>query len=137
MALKYRVIIAKAGTMYPSNMANTRTYFRDHFVLLLLTVNAFLALFAASFVFLKLSASHSNSYIVQYRSNLGVSAFRTGGVSEIASFGIFAILILGLNIVLSVRTYSINRNLAVIILSIGILLTALDIIVSNSLLVLH
>ncbi|MGH7233964.1 MAG: hypothetical protein ACREF7_00765, partial [Candidatus Saccharimonadales bacterium] len=77
------------------------------------------------------------SYIVQYRSNLGVSAFHTGGVSEILSFGVFALLILAINIVLSVRTYSINRNLAVIILSVGILLTTLDIIVSNSLLVLH
>ncbi len=118
-------------------MATTKTYFRDHFVLLLLTVNAFLALFAASFVFLKLSTSHNSSYIVQYRSNLGVSAFRTGGISEIISFALFALLILAINIVLSVRTYSINRNLTVIILSMGILLTTLDIIVSNSLLVLH
>ena len=118
-------------------MATTRTYFRDHFVLLLLTVNAFLALFAASFILLKLAASHSNSYIVQYRSNLGVNAFHTGGVSEIISFAIFALLIFAINLLLSVRTYTINRNLAIIILSIGILLTALDIIVSNSLLVLH
>lgn len=137
MALKYRVIITKAGTIYPSYMATTRTYFRDHFVLFLLTVNAFFALFAASFVFLKISASHTNSYIVQYRSILGVSAFRTGGVSEIISFGVFALLILGINAVLSARTYQINRNLSVIILSIGILLTTLDIIVSNSLLVLN
>ena len=118
-------------------MATTRTYFRDHFVLLLLTVNAFIALFAASFVLLKLTASHSNSYIVQYRSNLGVNAFHTGGVSEIVSFAIFALLILVIDLVLSMRTYTINRNLSIIILSIGILLTLLDIIVSNSLLMLH
>ena len=106
-------------------------------MLLLLTVNAFLAFFATSFVFLKLSSSQSNSYIVQYRSNLGVSAFHTGGVSEIVSFGIFALLVLAINVYLSIRTYSINRNLSVVILSIGVLLTALDIIVSNSLLMLH
>jgi hypothetical protein len=74
---------------------------------------------------------------MQYRSNLGVSAFHTGGVSEIVSFALFALLILTINTILSIRTYPINRNLAVTILSMGILLTTLDIIVSNSLLVLH
>ena len=133
----YGVIIAKADTIYPSNMATPRTYFRDHFVLLLLSVNIFLAVFTAIFVFLKISSSQNSSYIVQYRSSLGVNAFSTGGLSDMIAFGIFALLIVGINIVLSIRTYSINRNLAVGILSFGILLTVLDIIVSNSLLVLH
>lgn len=118
-------------------MATTKTFFRDHFVLLLLTVNVFLALFTAISVFLRLSSSHGNSYIVQYRSSLGVSAFKTGSVSELISFGIFALLILGINAVLSFRTYHINRSLAISVLGLGILLTVLDIIVSNALLVLH
>jgi hypothetical protein len=118
-------------------MATPRTYFRDHFVLLLLTTNVFLALFTAIFVFLRISTSHNNSYITQYRSNLGVSAFQTGSISEIISFGIFALLILIISVSLSVRTYSINRNLSIGVISAGIILTILDIIVSNSLLTLH
>ncbi len=118
-------------------MAATKTFFRDHFVLLLLTVNVFLALFAVIFVLLRLSSSHGNGYIVQYRSSLGVSAFKTGSVLELISFSIFALLVLGINAVLSFKTYSINRNLSITVLCLGVLLTVLDIIVSNALLVLH
>lgn len=118
-------------------MANARTYFHDHFVLLLLTVNTFLALFTVIFVFLRLSSSSGSSYIVQYRSNLGVSAFKTGSVSEIVSFAVFALLLLAVNAVLSYKTYSINRNLSISVLSLGILLLVLDILVSNALLMLH
>ena len=118
-------------------MANTKTYFRDHLVLFLLTINSFLAVFTTFSIFFRLSSAHGSSYISQYRSSLGVSAFKTGGVSDIISFGIFAILILVINIVLSFRTYSINRNVAITVLSFGILLTVLDIIISNSLLALH
>lgn len=118
-------------------MATTRSYFRDHFVLLLLTVNTFLALFTTVFVLLRLVSSHGSSFIVQYRSSLGVSAFKTGNVNDLISFVIFALIILAINVVLSFRTYSINRNLAISVLSLGILLTVLDLIVSNALLALH
>ena len=118
-------------------MATTRTYFHDHFVLLLMTVNAFLALFTAIFVILRLTSSHGSGYIVQYRSSLGVSAFKTGSVSELVGFIVFALLILAIDGFLSFKSYSINRNLAISVLSLGILLTVLDIIVSNALLTLH
>lgn len=123
--------------MNAKNMAATKTYFRDHFVLFLLTINCFLALFTATYVFLRLSSLHGNSYIVQYRSNLGVSAFKTGSVVDLISFGVFALLVLAINAVLSFRTYHINRSLAITVLSLGITLLVLDIIVSNALLVLH
>ena len=118
-------------------MAIAKSYFHDHFVLLLLTLNTFMAFFAAIIVFLRLSSSHGNSYIVQYRSNLGVSAFKTGSVTTIISFGIFALLLLGINVVMSYKTYNINRHLTIMVLSMGLILTVLDIIVSNALLVLH
>lgn len=114
-----------------------KSYFHDHFVLFLLTINSFMAIFTAILVFLRLATSHGSSYIVQYRSSLGVSAFKTGGVSEIIGFGIFALLILAVNVIMSIKTYNINRHLAIAILGLGILLISLDIIVSNALLVLH
>lgn len=118
-------------------MTDTKTYFHDHFVLFLLTVNTFLAIFTAIFVFLRLSSSNGNSYIVQYRSSLGVSAFKTGSISDIISFSIFALLILIMGVILSIKIYSINRHLAIMVLSLGILLIILDIIISNALLALH
>ncbi len=118
-------------------MTNSKSYFRDHFVLFLLTVNAFLAIFSIILIFLRLSSSHGNIFIVQYRSSLGVSAFKTGSELSILSLGVFSLLILIINLILSLRTYYINRHLAVMILSFGVLLTVLDIIVSNALLVLH
>ena len=118
-------------------MAATKKYFNDHFVLFLLTLNAFLAIFTAVFVLLRLSAGHGNSYIVQYRASLGVSAFKTGGVSELISFSVFALLIFVINAALSYRAYKIQRQLSISILSLGVLLIVLDIIVSNALLVLH
>lgn len=118
-------------------MVTDKSYFRDHFVLFLLTANAFLAFFTAIFVFLRLASSHGNGYIVQYRSSLGVSAFKTGSVSDLVSFGVFALLILVGNVALSYKSYQINRHLAITVLGLGLLLMVLDIIVSNALLVLH
>jgi hypothetical protein len=137
MAIIYRGYYNKSWYNKFSYMANPKTYFHDHLVLLLLTVNTFLAIFTAILVFLRLSSANGNSYIVQYRSILGVSAYKTGSVSDIISFGIFALLILAIGIFLSLRTYSINRHLAIMVLSFGILLTVLDIIISNALLVLR
>jgi len=97
----------------------------------------FFAFLAAIIVILRLASIHGGGYIVQYRSSLGISAFKNGGVSSLISFAVFALLILIINALLSNRTYQINRYLSVSILCLGILLTILDIIVSNALLVLH
>ena len=129
-------IISKTDTIN-LYMSSTKSYFHDHFVLLLLTSNAFLALFTAIMLFLRLTSSHGSGYIVQYRSSLGVSAFRSGSITTIISFALFALLILAINIVMSYKTYHINRHLSILVLSMGIILTVLDIIVSNALLVLH
>jgi hypothetical protein len=131
------VIITKSDTIVGKYMVATRSYFRDHFVLFLLTINVFLAIFTAIMVFLRLAESQGSGYIVQYRSNLGVNAFKAGSVTEIVGFGIFALIILAINLVMSFRTYKISRHVTISILGSGILLIALDIIVSNALFVLH
>ncbi len=118
-------------------MVTYKSYFRDHFVLSLLTANVFLAVFTAIFVFLRIFSLHGGGYIVQYRSSLGVSAFETGGVSELVSFGVFALLIAIVNFVLSYKSYKINRYLTITVLTFGLLLLVLDIIISNSLLALR
>jgi hypothetical protein len=118
-------------------MAATKKYFHDHLVLLLLSVNAFLAVAGSIFILLRLSTSHGTGYIVQYRASLGIDAFRTGSVTELLSFIFFAVLILAIHTVLSLRAYKIHRQLAITVLGLGILLLVLTIIISNALLALR
>jgi hypothetical protein len=118
-------------------MATTKKYFHDHLVLLLLSVNAFAAVAGAIFILVRLSTSHGNSYIVQYRPSLGADAFRTGSVTDLLAFVVFAALVLFAHTLLSLRAYQIHRQLAIAILSLGILLLVLTVIVSNALLMLR
>lgn len=118
-------------------MAATKKYFHDHLVLLLLSVNAFIAVVGSIFILIRLNASHGTSYIVQYRPSLGADAFRTGQMIDLLSFIFFAILVLAIHTVLSLRAYSIHRQLALTILALGILLLVLTVIVSNALLMLR
>lgn len=115
-----------------------KKYLHDKLILLLMSGNIFLAFLCAALVFLRLNIGQGGAgYIIEYRSNLGISAFKNGGIMTILSFVLFAVLIVVMNITLSIRTYHIRRQLSVAILCSGIILLILAIIVSNALLVLH
>lgn len=114
-----------------------KKYFHDHLVLLLLSINAFLALAGTIFVLVRLNASHGTSYIVQYRPSLGADAFHTGSVTDLIALVVFALLVLAAHAALSWRAYPIHRQLSITILGLGILLLSLMIIVSNALLTLR
>jgi hypothetical protein len=118
-------------------MATPKKYFQDHLILLLLSTNVFLAFSATALVLARLGAGHGSSYIVQYRSSLGINAFKTGGVSDLLGFILFAFLILGIHFALSLRVYKLHRQLAVVVLALGIMLLVLTMIISNALLMLH
>jgi hypothetical protein len=121
-------------------MVSPKTYFHDHLVMLLLSVNAFLALGGSLFILLSLESGHSNSYIIQCRdcSNAAaVSRFTNGSVSGLLAFVVFAVLVLAAHTILSLRAYKIHRQLAIAILALGVLLLTLTVIVSNALLVLR
>jgi hypothetical protein len=118
-------------------MATSQKYFRDHLVLLLLSVNAFLAVAVSLFILISLSTGHSTSYIVQCRDCSDrdyVNKYTTGSVTSLLSFIVFAGLTLMANTLLSLRAYRIHRQLAVAILSLGVLLLVLAGIVSYFLL---
>ena len=115
-----------------------KKYLHDKLILLLLSGNIFLAFLCAVLIFLRLNIGQgSEGYIVQYRSNLGISAFKTGSISAILSFAVFALLNVIVGLTLSIRAYRIRRELALAILSASILLLIFAIIVSNALMVLH
>ena len=118
-------------------MAAPKSYFHDRVILLLLSINAFLAFLASVWVLFKLDSGRSAGYIVQYRSSLGISALRTGDAGELVGFIGFAVLILALNALLSYKAYPIKREVSVVILGFGVLLLICAMIVSNALLVLR
>jgi|ERR1039458_21793 hypothetical protein len=123
--------------MNANAMATPKKYFHDNFVLLLLSINVFLAFADSIYILVRLSTNHGSGYIVQYRPSLGISAYQAGGILELFSFVGFAIIVLVTNTTLSLRAYKIHRQLAVVVLCLGILLLLLTIIISNALLVLH
>jgi hypothetical protein len=114
-----------------------KKYLHDRVILALVSVTAFLALLCAILVLLRFGTDSGGGYIVQYRANLGISAFKTGDVTSILSFALFAPLVAAINIVLSIRMYHIRRQLSLVVLSLGIIVLVLAIIVSNALLVLR
>jgi hypothetical protein len=121
-----------------SNMHIPKKYLHDKFILLLVSINAFLAFLCVVLVLLRAGLGQGvEGYIVEYRANLGLSAFQKGGVASIFSFVLFAILTFGVNLLLSIRTYHLRRTLSLTILALGTLTLLLAIIVSNALLALY
>jgi hypothetical protein len=114
-----------------------KKYFHDRLILLLLSTNVFMAFLASVWVLFKLDSGRSAGYIVQYRSSLGISALKTGDAGELVAFMVFAVIVLAINVVLSIRVYSIKREISVLILALGVLLLTMSVIVSNALLVLR
>jgi hypothetical protein len=115
-----------------------KKYFQDKFVLLLVSINVFLAFLCIALVLLRAGLGQGvDGYIVEYRANLGLSAFQKGGIIAIFGFIFFAALTLIFNVLLSIRTYHLRRELSLTVLGLGILILLLAIIVSNALLALY
>lgn len=117
-------------------MTIPKQYLHDRFILLINSVNAFLVILLAVLTFLRLDTSHS-SYIVQYRSDATINAFRSGSSSGLFSFIIFGFLVFAFHALISVRVFHIHKQLSVAVLGLGTLLLVVSIIVSNALLVLR
>ena len=116
-----------------SDQPSPRRYFHDRFVLLMLTLNAFLAFVVIASVLLRLGDT-GNSYIQSYRANLGLNAYSVGGVGQIISFAVFAATVLVGQFYLSLRLYHIRKEVAWIVMILAFLLLLLTLLVSNSLL---
>lgn len=114
-----------------------KKYIHDKLMLLLASGNIFLAFLCSVLVFLRLSTPEgSDSFIVEYRANLGIGAFKAGSSFDMINFAIFAVLMATLVIVISMNVYRIRRFLSAIVLSAGLVLIVSAIIVSNALLAL-
>lgn len=76
----------------------------------------------------------SESYIAQYRANLGLDAYKVGGLREILSFIPFVVIVYLFQLLVGVRMYSVRKRVSHIILLLTTLLLVLSVIVSFSLL---
>lgn len=110
-----------------------RKYFHDRFVLLMLTINVFLTIVCVAFVLLRLGDT-SNSYIQAYRSNLGLGGYQGGGVGQLISFAVFAVLVLIGQFFISLKFHAIRKHAAWTMMVLAALLLVLCLTVSNSLL---
>lgn len=114
-------------------MAEPKKYFHDPLVLLLLSINTFLTVFGSLILLLRLDTNR-DIYVTQYRENLGINKFVSGGSINLSAFAVFLLIVLFVHTVVSMRIYPLHRQFAITVLSLGLLLLTLGIIVSNALL---
>lgn len=113
-----------------------KNYFQDRYVLLFLSCSLFAVVLNSLLTLLRLDSSRG-SYIVQYRANLGLSAYKTGDRSTFIALVVFGLMIFGFQILFSIKAYKISRSIAVTVLVLCLLLIILTMIVSNALLALR
>lgn len=114
-------------------MTNPKKYFHDRFVLLMLTVNVFLTFLTIATTLLRLGDT-SNNYIQSYRANLGLNAYSAGGVEQAVSYVIFALIIFGGQLFLSLKLHSVRKAVSWLVMLFAALLLLLSLIISNALL---
>ena len=111
-----------------------KNYFHDRVILLLISVNTFLTLLSGALVLLNIDFNRPDGYIVQYRANLGLSAYKAGSSLVLLSFIGFALAVMVLHTLLSMKMYAHRRSFAIATLGLGLLLLIITLFVSNALL---
>ena len=112
-------------------MKITKHYYHDKSVLSLLAVNAALFLLAISNVLLNVDTEASDTSIISYRSSRGIQI--SGPTSDLYQFAIFALIVTGISVFLSIKLYSHRRHLAISILGLNVITLILSLVVFNAL----
>ncbi len=112
-------------------------YFHNRSILLLLIINSILVLFGSLAVLFRLDSGTTTNYIIEYRANLGIGEYEIGSALDIAGFVFFLIINFALCVFISLRSFAVRKNVAIMILAISCLLSLLTIIVSNALMALR
>lgn len=114
-------------------MPRPRAYFHDRLILLILSINTFLA--GALIISTLLSLSDTSAgYIREYRSNLGLDGYLAGEVKDIVSFAVFAVIVYVFMLVTSIKIYHIHKRFSVVILLLAMLCFIFGLLASNALL---
>lgn len=120
-------------------MSSNKKFFYDKLVLSILSALIFVAIATIISIVLRLGSGQGISeYYTEYRQGPSHSIrgdfSPTGNVWSMLQFVWFSLLVVVVTAVLSFKTYRIKREIAVVILSLGVLLVLLAMIVSNVLL---
>jgi len=118
-------------------MTTPAKYFHDRAILSLLIVNAVLVITGILLILFRLDSGKGSSYFIEFRSNVGIGEFKTGGTLDMLSFVAFLLVSLTISIIISVRVYAHRRTIAVAVLMMSALLSLLCIRISDALLVLR
>lgn len=116
-------------------MSLSKKFLHDRTVLLLISLNSFFMLFGFLSVLLRLGGGKTGSYIVEYRSNLGLSAYKPGDSTDLFKFVLFGLVSFIVFLAVSIKVYSLRRYVAVASLGLCLIILALSLVVSNALLV--
>lgn len=110
-----------------------KTYFHDRLILLILSINTFLAGALILTALLALNDS-SAGYIREYRANLGLDGYAAGGIKDVIAFAVFSALLYGFQIYASTRIYHIRKHMSLVILLITLVIYIFALLVINALL---
>ena len=106
-------------------------YFRDKTVVGLLVLNVAMLLIGILSVLLRINPAEGETFVVQYRSNLGEFGITSGPLSEIQSFILFFLLVNIASVLLSLRLYGHRRHVATMLLTMTPFLILLGIVISD------
>lgn len=110
-----------------------KSYFQDRLILLILSINTFLALALAITSLLSINDS-SAGFIKEFRSDLGLDGYKAGGVLDIVAFAAFSAILYAFQLVSSIKIYHIRRHLSLIILLLAMIVYIFALMVINALL---
>lgn len=110
-------------------------YIRDKTILSLLAVNVTLFVIICLSVLLRVNTSVGETFVVQYRANLGALQLKSGPASEIRIFMLFALVVLVASIVLSIKIYPHRRHVATVLLGMTPFILLLCMAISDRLIV--
>lgn len=114
-------------------MSNPKPFFHDRLILLILTINTFLAI--ALIVSSLLTFGNADAgYIKEYRSNLGLDGYMAGGVFDIVSFAVFALIVYIFQLVTSVKVYHIHRRFSLVVLLLALITFIFGLLANRALL---
>ena len=114
-------------------MPRPKTYFHDRLILLILSINTFLA---GALVLTALFALNDSSlgFIREYRSNLGLDGYEAGGIKDVLAFAVFAVILYVFQIYSSTRIYHIRKHISLMILLLTMVIYIFALLVINALL---
>lgn len=110
-----------------------KPFFHDRLLILILSINTFLALALIISSLLPLGAA-DNAYYREFRSNLGYDGYLSGEVSDIASFAVFAAIVYIFQLVVSIKVYHIHRRFSVVVLMLALIVFIFGLLASRALL---